>query len=89
MRISTTKSFTNISVQGYLILALFSLVDRTTCQLTKKSVIASSGKHFSLLFLLNVLIFLKLTPKMRNSKLKVPNQKIKEKYFCQTKILLR
>ena len=81
MLISTTNSLSNISAQGYPILALFVLIDRTACQLTKKSVIASSGAHFlaSLLFFLNVLIFVKLTPKMRNLKLKVQNNKIKEK----------
>ena len=41
----TTNSFANISAQGYLILALFVLIDRTTCQLTKKSAIASTGTH--------------------------------------------
>ena len=86
MPITTANSFSNISAQGYPILALFVLIDRTTCQLTKKSVIAPSGTHFFvfLLFFLNGLIFLKLTPKMRNLKLKVQNKKIKEKYVCQT-----
>ena len=81
MPVSTTNSFANISARGYLIFALFVLIDRTTCQLIKKSLAASSGTHFFvfLLFFLNVLIFLKLTPKMRNLKLKVPNYKIKEK----------
>ena len=81
MLVSTTNSFANISAQGYLILALFALIDRATCQLMKKSVNASSGTHFFvfLLFFLNVLIFPKLTPKMRYLKLKVPNEKIKEK----------
>ena len=86
MLFSTTNSFANISAQGYRILALFVLIDRTTCQLTKKSAIASSGVHFFvfLLFFLNVLIFLKLTPKMRNLKFKVQNEKIKEEHVCQT-----
>ena len=86
MLISTTNSFANISAQGYLILAQFVLTDRTTFQLTKKLVIASSGTHVFvfLLFFLSVLIFLKLTLKMRNLKLKVENKKIKEKYVCQT-----
>ena len=81
MLVSTTNSFANISTQGYPILALFVLIDRTTCQLMKKSVTASSGTHFCVFFLffLNVLIFLKLTPKMCNLKLKVPNKNIKEK----------
>ena len=66
MLISTTNSFANISAKGYPILALFVLIDRTTCQLTKKSVIASSRTHcfVFLLFFLNALIFLKLTPKI-------------------------
>ena len=86
MLISTTNSFANISAQGYPILVQFVLTDRTVFQLTKKSVIASSGTHFFvlLLFFLNVLIFLKSTPKMRNFKLKVQNKEIKEKYVCQT-----
>ena len=46
MLISTTNSFANISAQGYPILALFILIDRTTCQLTNNLVIASSGTHF-------------------------------------------
>ena len=81
MLVSTTNSIANISAQGYPILALFLLIDRTTCLLIKQSVTASSGTHFFvlLLFFLNVLIFLKLAPKMRNLKLKVPNKKIKEK----------
>ena len=80
MHFSTTNSFANISAQGYRILALFVLIDRTTCQLTKKSAIASSGTHFVvfLLFFLNVLIFLKLTPKMRNLKFKVQNKKLRK-----------
>ena len=63
MLISTTNSFANISAQGYPILALFVLIDRTTCQLTNNLVIASSGTHFFIfmLFFLNGLIFLKLT----------------------------
>ena len=86
MLISTTNSFANISAQGYPILALFVLIDRTACQLTNNLVIASSGTHsfVFLLFFLNGLIFLKLTPKMRNFKLKVENKKIKEKDVCQT-----
>ena len=86
MLISTTNSFANISAQGYPILALFVLIDRTTCQLTNNLVIASSGTHFFvfMLFFLNGLIFLKLTRKMRNFKLKVENEKIKEKDVCQT-----
>ena len=86
MLILTTNSFANISAQGYPILALFVLIDRTTCQFTKKSVIASSGNHFFVFFLffLTVLIFVKLTPKMRNLKLKVQNKRIKEEYVCQT-----
>ena len=81
MLVSTANSFANISAQGYPILALFVLIDRATCQLMKTSVTASSDTHFfvCLLFFLNVLIFLKLTPKMRNLKLKVPNKKIKDK----------
>ena len=61
-----------------MILALFVLIDRTTCQLTNNSVIASSGTHFFvfLLFFLNGL--------RRNSKLTVENKKIKEKDVCQT-----
>ena len=46
MLFSTTNSFANISAQGYPILALFVLIDRTTCQLTKKLAIASSGTYF-------------------------------------------
>ena len=86
MLVSTTNSFANISAQGYPILALFVLIDRTTCLLIKQSVTASSGTHFFgfLLFFLNVLIFLELTPKMRNLKLKVPNKKAKEKQVYQT-----
>ena len=86
MLFSTTNSFANISAQGYPILALFVLIDRTTCQLTKKSAIVSSGTHFFvfLLFFLNVLIVLKSTPKMRNLTFKVQNKKIKEEYVCQT-----
>ena len=78
---STTNSFANISADGFPILALFVLIDSTTCQLTKKSVSTSSSAHsfaFLLVFL-NALIFLKLTPKMRNLKLKVQNKKVKEK----------
>ena len=73
MLISTLNSFANVSAQGYPILALFVSIDRTSCQLTKMMVIASSGNHFfvSLFF---VLIFMKLTPKMRNSKIKVQNK---------------
>ena len=58
MLISTKNSFANISAQDYPILALFVIIDRTTFQLTKKSVIASSGTYFSvfLLFYLNALI---------------------------------
>ena len=84
MLFSTTNSFANISAQGYPILALFVLIDRTTCQVTKKSAIASSGTQFfvSLLFFLNVLIFQKLTPKILNLKFKVPNKKSKEEYVC-------
>ena len=80
MLFSTINSFANISAQGYRILALFVLIDRTTCQLTKKLAIASSGTHFFvfLLFFLNVLIFLKLTPKMRNLKFKVQNRKLRK-----------
>ena len=81
MVLSTTNSFAYISAQGYPILALFVLIDRTTGQLIKMLVTGPSGTHFwvSLLFFLNVLIFLKLTPKMCDLKLKVPNKKIKEK----------
>ena len=43
MLFSTTNSFANISSQGYPILALFVLIDRTTCQLIKKSVAAPGG----------------------------------------------
>ena len=80
MLVSTTNSFANISAQVYPILALFVLIDRTTGQLIKKLVTAPSDAHFCvfLLFFLNALIFLKLTPKMRNLKLKVPNKKIKK-----------
>ena len=46
MLVSTKNSFANISAQGYPILALFVLIDRTTGQLIKKSVAASSGTHF-------------------------------------------
>ena len=86
MLISTTNSFANISAHSYPILALFVLIDRTTCQLTKESVFVSSSNHFFvfLLFFLIVLIFVKLTPKMRNLKFKVQNKKIKEEYVCQT-----
>ena len=86
MLFSTTNSFAHISAQGYLILALSVLIDRTTCQLTKKSAIASSDTHFFvfLLFFLNVLIFLKLVPKMRNLKFKVQNKKVEEENVCQT-----
>ena len=81
MLVSTTNSFANISAQGYPILALFVLIDRATCQLMKTLVTASSGTHFFvfLLFFLNVLMFLKLTPKMHNLKLKVPNKNIEKK----------
>ena len=77
MLIIATNSFANISVQGYPILAMFVLIDRTTCQLIRKSVTGPFGTNFCvfLLFFLNALIFLKLTPKMRNLKLKVPNKK--------------
>ena len=80
MLVSTTNSFANISAQGYPILALFVLIDRTTCLLIKQWVAPSSGTHFFvfLLFFLNVLIFLKLTPKIRNFKLKVPNEKLRK-----------
>ena len=46
----------------------------------KVVVIVSSDTHFFvfLLFFLNALIFLKLTPKMRNLKLKVPNKKVRD-----------
>ena len=64
MLILTTNSFANIFAQGYPNLVLFVLIGRTTCQLTKKSVIASSGTHFfCMLSFLNALVFLKLTPK--------------------------
>ena len=43
MLITTTNLFANISPKGYPILALFVLIDRTTCQLTKKVVIAFFG----------------------------------------------
>ena len=81
-----TNSLANISVQGYPISALFVLIDRTISQLTMKSVVTSSGTHFfvSLLCFLDVLIFVKLTPKMRNLKLKVQNKKIEEKKVYQT-----
>ena len=82
MLISTTNSFANISAQGYPILALFVFIVRSTCQLTKKSVIVSFGTHVfvaSLVFFLNVLVFVKLTPKMRKLKLKVQNKTIKKK----------
>ena len=46
MFILTTNSFANISAQVYPMLALFVLNDRTTRQLTNKSVTASSGTHF-------------------------------------------
>ena len=46
MLFSTTISIADISAQGYPILALFVLIDRTTCQLTKKSAIVSSVKHY-------------------------------------------
>ena len=70
MLVSTTNSFANISAQGYPTLALFVLIDRTTHQPMKKSVTASSGMHFFvfLLFFVNALIFLKLSPKMSNLK---------------------
>ena len=86
MLVSTTNSLANISAQGYPILALFVLIDRTTCQFIKESVIVSSGSPFCVLLLcfLNALIFLKLTPKMRNFKFKVENKIIKEKHVCQT-----
>ena len=86
MLFSTTNSFANISAPDYPILALFVLIDRTACQFIKTPAVASFGTHFFcfLLFFLNVLIFLKLTPKMRNLKFKVPNKKIKEEHVCQT-----
>ena len=68
MLTSSTNLFAIISAQGYQILDFFVLIDRSICQLTKMKVIASSGAHFflSLLFILNVVIFVKLTPSMHN-----------------------
>ena len=57
MLFSTTISFADISAQDCPILALFVLIDRTTCQLTSKSVIASSVKHYFCI----LVIFLKCT----------------------------
>ena len=65
----------------YMVLRhLFVLIDRTTCQLIKKSVTVSSGMHslVFLLFFLDALIFLKLTPKMRNLKLKYQIKKFRK-----------
>ena len=47
------------SAHGHPILALFVLIDRTACQFTRESVMASSGTHFFvfLIFFLNALIF--------------------------------
>ena len=80
MLISTTNSFANISNLGYLILALFVLIDRTTCLLIKQSVTASSGTHFFffLVIFLKCAYFPEIDTKMRNLKLKVPNKKVKK-----------
>ena len=63
MLFSTTNSFANISAQDYPILALFVLIDRTTCQLTKKSAIASSDTHFFLAIFLKCAYFLEIDTK--------------------------
>ena len=64
MLFSTTNSFANISAQGYPILALFVLIDRTTYQLTKKLAIASSGTHlFVSCYFLKCAYFPELTQK--------------------------
>ena len=91
MLFSTTNSFANISAQGYPIFALFVLIDGTTCQLTKKFMIASFGTNVFvfLLFFLNVLIFLKLTPNMRNLKLKVPNRKLRKNMSAKSRFYQR
>ena len=73
MLITAINSFAKISTEGYPILALLVLIDRTTCQLTEESFTASSGLHFLFSCYLSCVhfFFLKLTPKMRNLKLKV------------------
>ena len=45
MLITAINSFAKISTEGYPILALLVLIDRTTCQLTEESFTASSGLH--------------------------------------------
>ena len=50
MLITTMNSFAKISTEGYPILALLVLIDRTTCQLTEESFTASSGLHFFVFF---------------------------------------
>ena len=55
------NSFANISVQGHLILNLFVLIGKTTCQITKKSVIASLGMH-----LVAFLLFFKTVQQINN-----------------------
>ena len=44
--ITPINSFAKISTEGYPILALLVLIDRTTCQLTDESFTASSGLQF-------------------------------------------
>ena len=46
MLIAATNPAAKISTQGYQILALFVLIDRTTCQLTEESFTASSASLF-------------------------------------------
>ena len=46
MLITAINSFAKISTEGYPILALLVLIDRTTCQFTEESFTASSGLHF-------------------------------------------
>ena len=45
--ITAINSFAKISTEGYPILVLLVLIDRTTCQLTEESFTASSGLQFS------------------------------------------
>ena len=52
MLITAINSFAKISTEGYPILALLVLIDRTTCQLTEESFTASSGSHVLFVFLL-------------------------------------
>ena len=81
MLITATTLFAKISAQCYPILALFVLIDRTTCQLTEESVTASSGSHFFCFLVIYPMctFFLKLTPKMCNLKLKISNKKSRKR----------